>query len=71
MSLFLLVGFFFALHFIVPLGILILIVVHLFLLHFSGRNRTRGLRITSAIKAKFGQLFLFKDLVNLGTIWSI
>jgi len=62
--------FFFSLHFLIPFLVLVLIFIHLILLHFRGRRRVRGLR-RPAIKIKFVQLFLYKDLVNLSLIASM
>ena len=62
--------FFFALHYIVPFGVVIFIVIHLFFLHFSGRTSFGGVSHSDRLKVKFGFLFSFKDIVNTTVIWS-
>lgn len=63
--------FFFALHYILPFSVLIIAIIHLILLHFSGRRRFKGRRNSNALKIKFGHLFSFKDIVNITLIWVI
>jgi len=63
--------FFYAMHFIIPLIILLVVIVHLLLLHFSGRSVPGGIRASSRLKIKFVHLFLFKDLVNVSVIWAM
>jgi len=61
--------FFFTIHFLLPFLIVILIMFHLTALHLRGRSSFRGIRNSSAVKFKFQELFLFKDLVNVVLIW--
>jgi len=61
--------FFYAAHFLVPFIVIIIAIVHLILLHFSGSRTPGGLR--RIIKIKFLHLFLYKDTVNLILIWFI
>ena len=56
-------------HFLVPFIVLFGIIVHLLLLHYSGRRVAGGLRVR--FKIKFSQLFLFKDLVNIRLLWAM
>ena len=61
--------FFFALHYIVPFAVLVVIMVHLFFLHFSGSSSFGGMNYSDRLKVKFGLLFSFKDIVNVIFIW--
>jgi len=63
--------FFYALHFIVPFLVLVIVIVHLFLLHFSGRTRAGSIRSRRALKVKFVQFFLLKDIINITVLWII
>jgi len=64
-------SFFLAVHFILPLGILVIAGVHLLLLHTTGSSLPGGVRATSGLKIKFRHLFLWKDAVNLSVIWAL
>jgi len=64
-------SFFYAVHFILPLVILLIAGIHLLLLHFRGSSVPGGLRSSSRLKIKFSHIFLFKDLVNVILIWII
>jgi len=59
--------FFYAIHFILPFLVLLLILLHLFLLHFTASSVSGG--FNPVIKIKFSQLFLFKDMINLSLVW--
>lgn len=63
--------FFFTLHFIIPLIILLFVGRHLILLHFRGRSSPRGIRISIGLKLKFEHLFTFKDVAGLLTLWTL
>lgn len=63
--------FFYALHFLTPLIVIIVSIVHLVLLHRTGRRIPRGLSRFSGLKVKFTHLFSFKDLVNLILLWRL
>jgi ubiquinol-cytochrome c reductase cytochrome b subunit len=63
-------SFFYSLHFLLPFAILVLVISHLFFLHFSGRRAPRGLRASHSLKVKFHLLFLYKDIVNLIFFWG-
>jgi len=60
--------FFYAVHFIVPFIVLIIVIIHLYFLHFRGRSSPIG-SVSGSIKVKFGHLFLYKDLINLIFLW--
>lgn len=64
-------SFFYALHFITPLVVLALAMVHLILLHYRGRSVPGGLSRSNRLKIKFSHIFIFKDLVNMRIIWII
>jgi len=67
-------SFFYALHYIVPFVVLVIVIIHLLLLHTSGRSVSAGGRRIGALKIKFSHLFLTKDIVNvilLFIIWFI
>jgi len=64
-------SFFFSLHFLVPLLVLVLIGAHLILLHFSGRTVPGGIRRFSGLIIKFSHIFLYKDLINIRLFWII
>lgn len=61
--------FFYSLHFLVPFIILILALVHLVLLHFTGRRVPSGQRMRNSLKTKFQLLFIYKDIVNITLFW--
>lgn len=61
--------FFYALHFLIPIIVLALAVVHLVLLHLSGRTVVGGQSRSRVVKTKFSHYFLYKDLVNLSIVW--
>jgi len=52
---------FFTLHYLLPIILIVLILIHLLLLHGSGRISS----VTSSIKMSFSPLYLFKDALNL------
>lgn len=52
---------FFTLHYLLPIILLVMILVHLLLLHGSGSLTS----VTAAIKVPFTPLYLFKDMLNL------
>jgi ubiquinol-cytochrome c reductase cytochrome b subunit len=56
--------FFYALHFLTPLVVLIIALVHLILLHFRGSSVPGGLSRSSSLKIKFSLFFSYKDVVN-------
>jgi len=62
-------SFFYAAHFLVPFVVIIVVMIHLVILHFSGSTTPSAL--SRAIKMKFMHLFLYKDGVNLILIWFI
>lgn len=64
-------SFFYALHFLTPLVVLIIAGVHLFLLHFTGRSVPGGYSRSNRLKTKFSYLFSIKDMVNLSLLWFI
>jgi len=64
-------SFFYALHFILPLLILVVAGIHLILLHTRGSSTPGGVRASSSLKIKFRYLFAFKDLVNIRILWFI
>lgn len=57
-------GFFFALHYLVPFVILALVVVHLLFLHETGRRNYLG-DLTAGTKTQFHPYYTFKDAMNL------
>lgn len=61
--------FFFALHYIIPFAVLIVILIHLFFLHFTGSTSFGGVNHSDRVKVKFGLLFSIKDMVNIIFIW--
>jgi len=63
--------FFYALHFLTPFIVLILVAFHLFLLHYSGSSVPGGIRRSNVLKVKFVHLFLYKDVVNFTLFWGI
>jgi quinol-cytochrome oxidoreductase complex cytochrome b subunit len=62
--------FFYAVHFLVPFIILVVVLVHLLFLHFRGSTSPRG-STSNRLKIKFGHIFLYKDVVNLILIWIL
>jgi len=62
-------SFFYAIHFLVPLIVLLLAGVHILMLHFSGRTVSGGIAQFRGLKIKFRQLFIFKDIINIILIW--
>jgi len=63
--------FFYAFHFLLPLTVLIIIIIHLILLHFRGSSNYGGLRRFNGLITKFGHLFSYKDIINLIGLWII
>lgn len=63
--------FFYALHFILPLVVMVLVLVHLFFLHFRGRTVPGGIGRSVGLIIKFQHLFSFKDVVNIIILWLI
>jgi len=63
--------FFYAVHYLVPLIVLILVGAHLLLLHRTGSSVPARLSNSSALKIKFLQLFSYKDVVNLIILWIL
>lgn len=63
--------FFYALHFLTPLVVLLVAGVHLLLLHFRGRSVPGGLRRSRVLKIKFSLFFTYKDVVNLRILWVL
>jgi len=63
--------FFYALHFLTPLVVLLITGVHLLLLHFRGRTVPGGLRRSRALKIKFSLFFTYKDVVNIRILWRL
>nr|YP_009346448.1 cytochrome b [Xiphinema rivesi]AOT84258.1 cytochrome b [Xiphinema rivesi] len=63
-------SFFFALHYIIPFAVLMVILIHLFFLHFSGSTSFGGMNYSDSLKVKFGLLFSVKDMVNIIFIWA-
>lgn len=61
--------FFFAFHFLVPLLVIIVVMLHLIFLHFSGSSLPGGLSRFSGTIVKFTHIFLYKDIVNLIILW--
>jgi quinol-cytochrome oxidoreductase complex cytochrome b subunit len=61
--------FFYALHFLVPFVVIVVLLSHILLLHFSGRSLPGGVRSSNVIKIKFRQLFLLKDAVDVRLLW--
>jgi len=61
--------FFYAIHFLVPFIILIIVIGHLLLLHFRGSSVPGGIGASPRLKIKFGHLFLYKDIVNVRGMW--
>ena len=59
---------FFTLHFLVPLIVIILIIVHFAALHFRGSTNPI-VASSSLFKIKFSPQYLSKDLLNLGFIF--
>lgn len=62
--------FFFAIHYIVPFGVLALAMVHLLLLHITGRRVPGGLG-RYGVSMKFGLFFTYKDVVNIILLWVL
>lgn len=60
--------FFFAIHFIIPLIVIIIIITHLTFLHFIGSCNPVMLD-SNRLKLKFKYFFLYKDVVNLIILW--
>lgn len=58
-------SFFFALHYLLPLLLIVVMLGHLYLLHFRGRSSFRGGSVSTRLKIKFQELFLLKDAVNI------
>nr|YP_918965.1 cytochrome b [Romanomermis nielseni]ABL73784.1 cytochrome b [Romanomermis nielseni] len=58
---------FFSIHFILPFVLLILIMSHMIMLHYSGSSNPLG-SFSNMIKSEFSLVYLFKDLLNL---WMI
>jgi len=63
--------FFYALHYLVPLLVLVIVGVHLLLLHATGSSVPAGIRLSRALKTKFIYMFTFKDSVNLMILWRM
>lgn len=63
--------FFYALHFITPFVVLAMAIIHILLLHFSGRTVPGGMRRARVLKTKFSLFFSYKDIVNLCILWLI
>lgn len=63
--------FFYTLHFLVPLIVILLVGIHLFLLHFSGRTVPGGISRFRGLIIKFSQLFRYKDIINFIILWGI
>ena len=55
---------FFSLHFLIPIFIVIIIILHLIILHNKGSSNPLGL-ITSTDKIKFFPFFIIKDAISL------
>jgi ubiquinol-cytochrome c reductase cytochrome b subunit len=64
-------GFFFTLHFLVPLIVILIAILHLYFLHFRGRSIPGGLNRSSSLKIKFSLFFTYKDIVNLRSLWIL
>lgn len=62
--------FFFAIHYIVPFAVLAVALVHLLLLHITGRRVPGGLGRYGVI-IKFGLFFTYKDVVNIILLWAM
>lgn len=60
--------FFFGLHYLVPMLIIVIILVHLFFLHFRGRTVPAGVGESKGLSIKFMHLFLIKDAVNMAIV---
>jgi len=63
-------SFFYALHFLTPLVVLLIAGVHLLLLHFRGRSIPGGLSRSRVLKIKFSLFFTYKDVVNIRILWG-
>nr|ACT80189.1 cytochrome b [Asphondylia rosetta] len=55
---------FFCIHFIMPFIILMLTMIHIFFLHFTGSNNPLGIN-SNMMKIKFNPFFTIKDLMGL------
>jgi len=55
---------FFSLHFILPMLLVVLILIHLVLLHYRGSSNPLG-SDSSLIKIEFITVYFFKDIINL------
>lgn len=64
-------SFFYAVHYLVPLIVLILAGVHLLLLHRTGSSVPVRLPNNNALKIKFLHLFSYKDIVNFMILWGM
>jgi len=64
-------SFFYALHYLIPFGVVLLALIHLLILHKTGRTIFRGLRLTPALKIKFLHAFTYKDVVNITWVWIL
>jgi len=63
--------FFYALHFLVPLVVLVIAGVHLLLLHSRGSSVPGGIRRFWGLFIKFSHFFRYKDTVNFIIFWAI
>lgn len=62
--------FFYALHYLLPLLVLVVAMLHLLGLHYSGRSLPGGIRESRRLKVKFTHIFTLKDVVNLILLWG-
>jgi ubiquinol-cytochrome c reductase cytochrome b subunit len=63
--------FFYAFHFLLPLIVIVMVVVHLIFLHFRGSSVFGGIRRFNGLMIKFSHLFSYKDIINLIGLWII
>nr|YP_615055.1 cytochrome b [Strelkovimermis spiculatus]ABF48170.1 cytochrome b [Strelkovimermis spiculatus]ABF48182.1 cytochrome b [Strelkovimermis spiculatus] len=55
---------FFCLHFLLPIVLIAIIVMHLIILHYSGSSNPLGLS-SSLLKLEFAPAYVYKDLLNI------
>jgi len=56
---------FFSLHFLLPFILLVLVIVHLIFLHYTGSTRPNIGTFSNNIKIKFDNYYIYKDLINV------